>query len=223
MPNGAKTGFSRVDSPPPPPSRPALLASSIALILANVVPLLGAVAWGWSVFEIVVTYWAENLIIGGYTLLRMLGAGGWQRDAPIFVGKVFMAGFFTVHYGMFCLVHGFFVFSLLGEGRGKEVLLSGKGFGIALLALVISHGVSFVKNYCAAGEYRSTTIQAQMFAPYPRIVVLHVAILFGAFAIQGLGSTVPLLVILVVGKTAIDLSLHRWMHRKAAAGEEAVS
>jgi len=50
--------------------------------------------------------------------------------------------------------------------------------------------------------------------------VLHVAILFGAFAIQGLGSTVPLLVILVVGKTAIDLSLHRWMHRKAAAGAE---
>lgn len=220
MPNGAKTGFFRVDSPPPNPSRPALLASSIALIVANVIPLLGAVAWGWSVFEIVVTYWAENLIIGGYTLLRMLGAGGWQRDAPIFVGKVFMSGFFTVHYGMFCLVHGFFVFSLLGQGQGKEAVLSGKGFVIALLALVISHGVSFVKNYWAGGEYRGTTIQVQMFAPYPRIVVLHVAILFGAFAIQALGSTVPMLVILVVGKTAIDLSLHRWMHRKVGAGAE---
>lgn len=217
MPNGAETGFSRVDSPPPPPSRPALLASSIALILANVIPLLGAVAWGWSVFEIVVTYWAENLIIGGYTLLRMLGAGGGRSEAALWVGKVFMAGFFTVHYGMFCLVHGFFVFSLLGEGKGKEAVLSGKGFAIALLALVISHGISFVKNYWAGGEYRGTTIQAQMFAPYPRIVVLHVAILFGAFAIQALGSTVPMLVILVVGKTAIDLSLHRWMHRKAAS------
>lgn len=217
MPNGAETGFSRVDSPPPPPSRPALLASSAALLLANVIPLLGAVAWGWSVFEIVVTYWAENLIIGGYTLLRMLGAGGWRSEAALWVGKVFMAGFFTVHYGMFCLVHGFFVFSLLGEGKGKEAVLSGKGFAIALLALVISHGISFVKNYWAGGEYRGTTIQAQMFAPYPRIVVLHVAILFGAFAIQALGSTVPMLVILVVGKTAIDLSLHRWMHRKAAA------
>lgn len=220
MPIAAKPGLSRVDSPAPPPSRPALLASSAALLLANAIPLLGAVAWGWSIFEIVVTYWAENLIIGGYTLLRMLGAGGWCSEAALWVGKVFMGGFFTFHYGMFCLVHGFFVFSLLGQGQGKEAVLSGKGFAIALLALVISHGVSFVKNYCVGGEYRGTTIQAQMFAPYPRIVVLHLAILFGAFAIQALGSTVPMLVILVVGKTAIDLSLHRWMHRKAAAGAE---
>jgi hypothetical protein len=74
-----------------------LLISSAVLILANVIPLVGALAWGWSVFEIVVTYWAENLLIGFFTLIRILAAGGWQREAGPFVGKIFTAGFFTVH------------------------------------------------------------------------------------------------------------------------------
>jgi hypothetical protein len=40
-------------------------------------------------------------------------------------------------------------------------------------------------------------------------VVLHLALLGGAFAISALGSPQLLLLILVVGKTAIDLALHR--------------
>lgn len=211
-----------MESTPPPRSETPLLFSSAVLVIANVIPLVGALAWGWSVFEIVVTYWAENLLIGFFTLIRILASGGWQREAAPFVAKVFTAGFFIVHYGIFCLVHGFFVFSMLGGGGAKHGTLSGKGIVFALLALFLSHGLSLAKNYFAAGEYRDTNPQAQMFTPYPRIVVLHLAILFGAFAIQALGSPVPLLVILVVGKTVIDLSLHRWLHRKAAAGANVV-
>ena len=53
-----------------------------------------------------------------------------------------------------------------------------------------------------------------MMAPYGRIVVLHIAILFGAFAIMALGSPLFLLVLLIVGKIALDLKLHRRSHQK---------
>jgi hypothetical protein len=48
-----------------------------------------------------------------------------------------------------------------------------------------------------------------MFSPYPRIVVLHLAILFGAFLAAVLGNPTPILVILVLGKTAMELMLAR--------------
>jgi len=39
-------------------------AALAALVLVNVIPLFGVVFFGWSLFEVVVLYWVENLIIG---------------------------------------------------------------------------------------------------------------------------------------------------------------
>ncbi len=198
-------------------SRPA---TGLLLVLANFVPLFGALFWGWSILEIVAVYWAENLVIGGFTLLRILAARPHDAIRGHFIGNLFTGAFFTVHYGIFCLVHGVFVFSLLGDGKTGKAVFQG-GFLWALLALVLSHGVSFVRGYLLAGDWRGTTAQTQMFAPYPRIVVLHLTILLGAFAVQALGSPVWMLVILVVGKTLLDLALHRgaswWKEMKATS------
>jgi hypothetical protein len=200
-----------------------VFSAGLALVLANVIPLVGAVFWGWSILEIVALYWAENLVIGFYTVLRILLVRPPEGKGLLVVANLFAAVFFTVHYGMFCLVHGVFVFSLLGRDasvienfpslRAAGTVFQG-GTLLALAALVASHGVSFVRNYLFGREYRDTTVNDQMFSPYPRIVVLHVAILFGAFAIQALGSPVFLLVLLVIGKTILDLVLHRREHRK---------
>lgn len=202
-----------MESASPPPAAPSLFASSVFLVLANLIPLAGALFYGWSVFEIVVVYWAENLIVGVYTLFRMLLAGG-NQDPVSLVGKLFSSGFFAVHYGIFCLVHGFFVFSLLGDSDPGGAAVFDRGMILALIALIASHGFSFVKNYLIGGEFRTTKVQTQMFSPYPRMVVLHIAILFGAFAIQALGSPQPMLLILIAGKTGLDVFLHRWSHRR---------
>lgn len=199
----------------------SLSASVVVLVLANLIPLFGAAVWGWSVFEIVALYWAENLVVGFYTALRILLVRPPEGKEFLVVANLAAAFFFTVHYGMFCLVHGVFVFTLLGKGAGEPfpgwaaagALFQG-GIPLALAALVVSHGVSFVRNDLMGRECRDTTVHARMFAPYPRIVVLHLAILFGAFAIQALGSPVFLLALLVIGKTILDLALHRREYRK---------
>ena len=56
----------------------------------------------------------------------------------------------------------------------------------ALLALFISHGVSFVTNYLLKGEYKKEKVNSLMGRPYARIVVLHVAIIFGGFLTMAL-------------------------------------
>ncbi|MCA9003135.1 MAG: hypothetical protein KDB61_14525, partial [Planctomycetes bacterium] len=100
-------------------------ASAIALLLANVLPAAGVLFWGWEAFYVVFLYWFENLIVGAFNILRMISASPGPRDqvaggspTASLIGahaaKVFMVPFFTVHYGMFCLVHGVFVFALFG-------------------------------------------------------------------------------------------------------------
>ena len=48
---------------------------------------------------------------------------------------------------------------------------------------------------------------------YKRIVLLHVAIIAGGFGVMALGSPLPLLVLIVIGKIALDIHLHRREHR----------
>ena len=49
--------------------------SAVGLVLANLVPLVGVVFFGWSLFGIMWIYWAENAVIGIFAILRMLTAG----------------------------------------------------------------------------------------------------------------------------------------------------
>lgn len=224
VPAGIFGRISPVDSdlPSQPASPPR--SSAVFLILANLIPLAGALAWDWSILEIVAVYWAENLVIGLFTICRLFTVAVPGTEKGAIPAKIAVSAFFTLHYGMFCLVHGVFVFALLGDGSGIHspsavfALFAGP-LKWAVLALVVSHGFSFFTNYLGRGENLATTVPEQMAAPYPRIVVLHLAILFGAFAVQALGSPVFLLAILVVGKTLLDLKLHRLAHQKKSVVE----
>lgn len=241
------------------------------LVAANLVPLVGVLFWDWSVFEVVVLYWLENVIIGVINILKMATCSpdsknfdfqavlqeskrlnpnmtDAERDeldqaeammrkndgkvGPLNQGlKLFLIPFFTVHYGMFCFVHGMFVFVLLGEngplgsqmiggpGAFPELIRAAMvgGGAWAALALLLSHLFSFVTNYIGKKEYQRTTLSMLMAAPYGRIVVLHVAILFGAFAITALGSPLFLIVLLIGGKIALDLKMHFRSHQKASS------
>ena len=52
-----------------------------------------------------------------------------------------------------------------------------------------------------------------MFAPYGRLVILHLTILLGAFAIMVIGAPVGAVAVLVALKTAMDLGFHLREHR----------
>ena len=200
---------------PEPSAQPKRVPPSAYVLLAtNAIPLIGVVLHNWTVFQVLLLYWSENVVVGGFNVLRMLTA---QPKSEIsWAGKLFLIPFFIVHYGMFTFVHGMFVVGLFGGvtrlgGLSYHTLLSavsGAGLTVPVAALVASHGFSFFHNYLAGGEYQRVLLPQLMFQPYGRIVVLHVTVLLGAFFVKGLGSPVAAIVLLVGLKTAIDLGAH---------------
>ena len=183
---------------------------------ANLVPLAGVLFLGWDVRTILVMYWLENGIVGVLNVVRMLTAGGSDGRPLGQAGRIGLAAFFSVHYGIFWMVHGVFVLVLtaprgfLGTGFESplEVVTQDSGILLGATALLISHFASLVLNYFGKGEYKHTNPAAQMFAPYARVFVLHLTIILGGFAIIGLGQPVALVALLVVFKTIADLGLH---------------
>jgi hypothetical protein len=89
------------------------------------------------------------------------------------------------------------------------------------LALLVSHGASFVANWLGRGEYRTASPSQEMQAPYGRVIVLHLTIIFGAFATMLLGAPIWALVILVTLKTAVDLRAHLADRDRAATRDVA--
>ena len=193
--------------------------SALVLIAANLVPLAGVVAFHWSVFPILLLYWCENVVVGVFNVLRMLFAA--PQDLAANASKAFLVPFFIVHYGMFTTVHGIFVLTLFGPGGSMSpspaaflAAVRGAGIGYGVLAIVLSHGFSFVHNYLAGGEFRRASPPLLMFQPYARVVVLHLSILLGGFAAKAMGAPAMALIVLIALKTAIDLRSHLAERRK---------
>ena len=225
--------------------------STIGLIAANAVPLVGVFLFGWSTFAIVAIYWAENVVIGAINVLKILFADpsleqmqsqlqpktgeerehyedmtkNWQKHSKSLHGiKFFLIPFFIVHYGLFCTVHGVFIFVLLG-GNGPFAnempnlstmlqMFTQEHLWWCIGALATSHLVSFFSNYLGREENKRTNPILLMFQPYVRVVVLHIAILLGAFMTIALGSSAGVLILLIAGKTTLDLWLHLREHDK---------
>src|SRR5580693_9053500 len=92
-----------------------LQPSVIALLIANLSPLVAVFVFHWDVFSILFLFWLENVIVGGVNVLKMILAGTGAKDLPpygstvFWVIKIFLIPFFCLHYGMFTFVHGMFI------------------------------------------------------------------------------------------------------------------
>ena len=205
----------------------------VALVVANAIPLFGVLFLGWNVWLILIVYWLENGIVGVFNVLKMLRAegpmaagqaGGMRMNGKPVDGssKAAIIPFFVMHYGIFWVVHGVFVLALPVFNDmspvDSEVMTSGFNPGavaLAVIALTVSHGVSFYWNFLRGGEYRRVSAAGQMFAPYARLVVLHLTVIGGGIAIASTGAPAVAVVILVGLKIVLDIGLHLAEHRKA--------
>lgn len=203
--------------------------SAWVLVAVNLIPIWGVLYENWTIFSVVFLFWTENVVIGIFNIAKMLTYGflgntGPSDDNPgrsvprgwMLAGMTFLSAFFTFHYGMFCFVHGTFVIGLLGgETRhgfpnpfARALHELNGDLRYAILAMILSHGFSFVANYLKGGEYKQVKAEQLMGAPYGRIVILHLAIIFGAFVSLALGSGMGILLLLIVGKIILDVKLH---------------
>ena len=209
----------------------APLLSSLWLVLGNLLPVWAVWAGHMSVGDVFVVYWIENLAYWAITIVKVRTARGAGRPGGprmTMNGKPVdasdsgaLAFFFALHYGIFTLVHGVFAFVMAflagGELHPATWLLAG-------IALALSHLGSLWLNWYDGGERWVVSPGTAMWQPYPRMLVLHVAIILGfglamrsvgtADTPSGLEQLAP--VVLLLGlKTVVDLALHLWERRRA--------
>jgi hypothetical protein len=193
--------------------------------------------FGWDVRLILVAYWLENGVVGLLAIPKILLANPSEPTTTAghsSSAKIVLAIFFPIHYGIFWVVHGVFVFFLTGLAAAGALGMFGASDVVgnvvaapSLLlvagALLASHLTSFFVNYLGRSEYLRTTPAGQAIRPYARVVVLHLTVLLGGFAVLLVGEPVALVALLVVLKTVVDLVLHLIEHRLARPAAKAAA
>ena len=197
---------------------------SVALLVgANLVPLAGVFLWDWDVFLLLLLFWCENVIIGIFGIARLIVAG---KTDTMFEG-LFLPVFFLVHYGGFMFGHFMVLFGMYEssvEGAGASAapadyytLVTDNLNWLAIVALFVSHGWSFVENYMGNSEHERLTPNQAMALPYRRMVITHIALILGGFFLIEQGEPFVGLVLLVLMKIALDITFHQREHRKLSA------
>lgn len=206
-----------------------------SLLAANLITILLFVLQDGSVIQALWIYWIQSVIIGlanvfrlatfrlDFTNLKINGRqvsiGGYtgQPAMPEAAARVFMTGFFLVHYGFFHVGYAAF---LVMFGTGSMVEFNGAelpfSFGTASLGALILPGIVFAchhfislvkeRNELNRSHAAPVPVGKVMMRPYVRIVPMHLIILFGPVLAWALGSAVVFAVFMVL-KTVADLIL----------------
>ena len=184
--------------------------SVLALILVNVLPIVGVLFLDWTIVEVIMLYWSESAVIGIFCLFKMWLIDPWA--------SLIVAPFFTLHYGGFMAGHLLLVYGFVfpDEGLMTEYWEGGNVASfltLSFLALFVSHGISFFQNFIGRTEYVARDIREQMGEPYTRILIMQCSLLLGGVIAGAFDSALPILLLLIVLKTATDLRAHLLEHR----------
>ncbi|MCU0447007.1 MAG: DUF6498-containing protein [Microscillaceae bacterium] len=202
--------------------------SAFAIILANLVPLAGVLFLGWSVFSVVFLFWLESLIIGFFNVWKMIFA---QKSELMSIdgkaqasgcAKLFLIPFFMVHYGMFMVGQGIFIFVFLGNTFQTESGITSNtqsqlnnAFWLALLVLFINHLGGFLRNYIFKKAYQTAVVSKLLFAPYGRVFIQQFVIIGGGFLLAVFHTNFVFLALLIILKIIADIGGHYFAEVKS--------
>jgi len=204
-------------------TQPSRLRAVVLALLINAVPLAGVLYFEWSAINVLVLYWFENLLIGLCTLIRLLmhrrwtrKRGYWRRsnrlgirinDKPAEMGLIgeYAAGTFG-----FTLAHGVFVAgiaALVHQNYPDQAMwqLSWDQVLRGALAIAAFLGVELIVDLTRIRGATFAALRDYAQARMSRIVVLHLAIIFGMFAMAMSNSPMGVLYVLIALKTGSDL------------------
>jgi hypothetical protein len=213
----------------------------ISLIFANVVTIVLAILGNWDLSTVLFIYWSQSIIIGIFAVISLLGAdtaaltadldkpilerGGTFRYSSrhVWLYKCGLAGFFTLHYGLF---HWAYFAFIVESGIFGPVNFADPGIWLSCGLFFANHLYSHIQ-YRNQGPTGARFINEEFFSPYQRIVPMHLIIIFGSIVVLvlqvfGIQSTMPVLVLFLLLKTRSDISAHQIKHAREEHPDQAV-
>jgi len=214
------------------PKRATLIprsGSAWLLVAANLVPIVGIVVLDWTLLNVMLLFWAESAIIGGFNIAKMVKIDP-TKGIPL-------SAFFTVHFGGFMLGHAAFILSFFDPASPFQGLYNqdwgvltaapvqqAGWFGVenipaylaplwpGLTSLVVSHGYSFKVNFLDGKEHEHVTLDEQMMAPYKRIFLMQFTLIAGGWIMMTLNAPMLIVILLILLKIGADLHAHQTEH-----------
>lgn len=206
--------------------RASSFTSAVILLIGNLIPLAGVLLWGWDAFLLLMLYWMETVIAAFWTMVRIARApygttGSLENGRKL--GSRITAVFFTVHSGLFIVVHLVFLWVLFsGTWPARTGGLLGffrhaifdEGLWLPLLFMFMSHGAFLLFGWlpkrkpmrppdAAAAHRAAKQMGGIIVAFYGRIFVMQFVIIVGAWIAVFVSSMAPL-VLLIVLKTVFE-------------------
>lgn len=203
--------------------------------LIDAVPLAGVLHFGWSVSACLIVFWCENLLSGLLMTARLCVHQMLTRDPhygrsngafQIRIGngkakplKFQLPAAFAVATGVFTLTHGFFVFFLVSLLGGLPASVPGQwGMDSAWLPLLKGIGLmtgfqllDFLHDLIGIRNWPFAFVKGLADRQLNRVVILHLGIIFGGFAIvlAQVQSVAPILLAVLSIKLLTDLATER--------------
>lgn len=188
----------------------------ISLVATNLVPAFCVVFLDWDAFGLILLYWMENIITGFFNVWKM-GLSRVGREWK--VARRFFIVFFIVHYGGFCAGHLVLAWAALGHANAPDQFQNTSiftrylnfGMFVSIGMLLFEHGRSFYVGYFRPRRYLSFDDNL-FFAPYPRIVIMHVVVIIGGILADKYRHAGPQIAVLLLIplKIVMELILFRF-------------
>ncbi len=207
--------------------------STLSLIFSNLLVVFFAIVDGISANEVLWIYWAQSVIIGIFNFIKMISLKefstegfkqGKKQMLPTRATAISSAVFFLFHYGFFHVIYAVFLgaFSDFSHSDGRS-----SGINYFLLSagmFFVSYLIEFINSRKEQTE-ELPNIGLIMFAPYARIIPMHLTIIFGGFigaagSIFSTNTNLAIIVLFIGLKTVVDLITHsidfKWLKKQTA-------
>jgi len=192
------------------------------VLLVNAVPLYGVLEEGWSASTVVVLYWFENLAVAFFTCARIWlhrkltrKRGHWRAcqlgtkvgDKPSTAG---LLGEYATMAFVFTLAHGVFVgaFVMIGADNHSDDLrwaFSRDQFMQGAQWMTVALVADFLVDAAGMRQRSFAWLKAYVGARTSRVIIMHLAIIFGMWGMMATESPFAVLYVLIGLKTLWDL------------------
>jgi len=195
--------------------------STISLIFSNLLVIFFAIVDGISANEVLWIYWSQSVIIGIFNFIRMITLKefstegfkqGKKQMLPTRATAISSAVFFLFHYGFFHLVYAVFLGAFSEFSHSTDNSSGTKYFLLSAGMFFISYLIEFVNSRKEQSD-ELPNIGLIMFAPYARIIPMHLTIILGGFigaagSIFSTNTNLAIIVLFIGLKTIVDLFTH---------------
>jgi hypothetical protein len=196
------------EPPSPPPSPAARAAGIVYSLLVNAVSIVGVYVVHWTVATGLALYWAENVMTG---VLLLIAIALWRTSRrssdPDLRGP--SAGEVAIVTTIFNGAHLVFLVCFLGvilprmdasQTFDRGTFMQGLALVAVLLLLEFAPGIARIRR-ASAGE-----LQRGVIAYFQRVVVVHLTIIGGMFALLLFGQPRAFFAVFAGLKTVVDIS-----------------